>query len=442
MVEAEPLVNTLRSELAAVSASRYWLAFSGGLDSRVLLDLLLRCREYDDNFPPVHVVHVNHQLQSEALQWAAQVESLCATLNIPCEIATVTVGSAGVGIEAAARAARYRVFESLLVEGDVLLMGHHGDDQAETVLMRLLRGAGVDGLAAIPQTRPLGRGCLLRPLLHTPRTELVRYAQAHRLDHVHDPSNDDNRYDRNFLRNRIVPVLRERWHDVGDRLVRTARQQREAALLLNEYLDADLARISDADSLDLTALCGLPEGRRRPLLKRYLQGVGLSLEERQLADFYRQFVLSADDAEPRWPFEEQEFYRYRGRLHHDRLREPIAGRCAKSSDGECWAWMPGEVLELPGGRLTASPGGRFAPSGRLQIRLRQGGERCTLAGDSHSRSLKKLLQEWGVPPHRRGELPLIYSGGVLAAIADLAICEGYVAVGGEEGWQLRWTPKR
>ncbi len=439
MTELLPLVNQALTPFFA--REKLWLAYSGGLDSQVLLHLLWRLREQANiaktPFPLLNAIHINHQLQSPAGAWAAQCQRQCADYDIPFTLRTVDVSGRRRGIEASARDARYREFEDVLCEGDVLLLAHHLDDQAETLLLRLLRGAGVSGLAAMPIRRTLGSGELFRPLLDVQRARIEAYAKEHQLSWIEDPSNTDTHYRRNFLRQRVMPQLAEHWPDYRVGFGRAARLQAEAAQLLDEYIDADLrALTADDASLDLISLAGLPEIRQRAILRQFIiQRSGLALASAQLDTIVSQFSAARSDSQPE--------FRLAGgsvlRVYRQRLFCGPALQVAVAPDCE---WDIGRPLVFPGvGCITAEPEGDFVPRGALEIRFRQGGERCQLAGESHSRSLKKLLQEWQVPPWQREALPLIYCNGELAAIANIAICEGFRAQPGESGWNIRWEPE-
>lgn len=434
-VVARPdLLDGLRASLAGeASPRRYWLAYSGGLDSRVLLELLLALRRQQPDFPDLHIIHIHHGLQAEADAWAQHCQQLCDALQLPCEVRRVQLDSHGVGVEAAARQARYQVFEQLLCEGDVLLQAHHLDDQCETLMLRLLRGAGPEGLAAMPRRRPLGRGQLLRPLLGVSRAQLLACAREWGLRWQEDPSNADVCFDRNYLRAEVMPRLERRWPAYRRSLERAALLQARAASLLDEYFEQDLQPLLCGGGLVIDDLLALPPSRQLALLHYYLRSRWqLNLEQAQLHSFAGQFLSARRDAAPVFCVGPWRFYRYRGRLFGE------AVELHTRSHSEPLSWDLSAPLPLPQGRLSAHRGGHFVPAGPLTVRFRCGGERCQLAGESHSRSLKKLLQEWGVPPLRRQRLPLLYCGERLAAVADMAICEGFYTPASEMGWQLSW----
>ena len=433
MTDHLDLVSEVQAALALLERpERYWLAYSGGLDSRVLLDILLRLREQCRDFPPVHVVHVNHGLQDAADQWEQHCRALCDARDIPLLVHRVVVSEDGEGPEAAARRARYRAFESTLQRGDVLLLAHHLDDQAETVLQRMLRGAGLQGVAGIPPLRSLGAGRLFRPLLAVPRERLSVFAQREGLDWDEDPSNAQANYDRNYLRHHVMPLLATRWPAYRRSFARVAEHSADSAALLDEYLEADLGALMDGATLDLSRLLHIPAHKQLPLLNHFLRSrCQLRLEQAQLHMFAEQFLKSRADAQPQVVHGPWRFYRHRQRLYvepRDIAEQPHA---------QAVQWSLTEPLRLPCGVLSARPGGEFLPSGKVTVEFRRSGERCQLAGEGHHRSLKKLLQQWDLPPLQRARLPLIYCDGELAAIADLAVCEGFSAPKGD-GWQVCW----
>jgi tRNA(Ile)-lysidine synthase len=427
---------------------RWFVAFSGGLDSHVLLHAICGLRKQallqKLPFPEVHAIHVNHQLQAASSAWAQHCQAQCDHYDIPLRTRAVRLLDDGRGIESQARQARYQIFEQELEESDVLLMAHHQDDQAETLLLRLLRGSGLEGLAAIPATRAMGLACLVRPLLDIPKAELSEYAQSQGLNWIDDPSNQDTHYRRNFLRHKVMPLFAENWPAYRRSFGRAAKLQSEAAALLKSYVAADLQRLQSEDgSLDLEGVAELQEIRQRAILREFvLAAAGVALTSAQLDTLVAQFIEAGCDRQSAFVLGSGSgsglrLRAYRGHLHCDLHVKPQLTLPAELS------WDGSDVLTITGaGCLRAASGGAFAARGKLMtVRFRRGGERCRLAGHAHSRPLKKLLQEWGVPTWQRDRLPLIYCGEELAAIADRAICEGFLSAPGEPGLELHWVPE-
>ncbi len=419
---------------------RLCVAYSGGLDSEVLLQVLHGLRGH--LAAPLVAVHVDHGLHGDAKAWAERCRQACERLGVPFTVLTVD-GKAepGQSPEAAARQVRYQAFADWLKEGDCLLTAHHEDDQAETVLLQMLRGSGPPGLAAMPLLRSLGRAYHGRPLLYFCRAQLRAYAKDHGLDWIEDPSNQQCHLDRNRLRHEIIPKLRERWPGIGTTLARVADNQAEAATLLDELAQLDLAGMegSVANTLSVAGLTGLDPRRCRNLLRYWFRLRELPVPSRAVLKRIEEDLLRARwDGMPRVAWLGSEVRRYRDLLyafkplpHHDPT--------------QCVTWEPGEPLQLPSaggvlyGEAVVGEGLKSQYCDRpLAIRFRHGGERCRPVGRQHHHRLKHLFQERGVPPWERDRTPLIYVGDQLAAIAGLWVCESFQAGPEEVGLCIRW----
>lgn len=434
----ESLLDTLTPWL---QAPRWWVALSGGLDSCVLLKLLADARE-THALPMLTAVHVDHQLSANAPAWRHHCETLCRQLGVELIGRQVTVEPAARGLEAAAREARYRVFEALVGPGELLLMAHHLDDQVETFFLRLMRAAGPRGLSGMPPYRKLGSGELCRPLLGFSRAALESYARAVGLRWIEDESNQDLSLDRNYLRHRVLPRLAERWPgyraSVAASIEAVADAEACLATLERQRLEsACTSRFGEA----VVRVKALGAGNARDLarlLRRWLEGEACEPPGRdKLIEFARQLRCAEPHARPSLAGPDYTLRRYRDAVHlcrdvpDIRLPEPCA-------------LAPGQVLEIPGlGVLQMRPveeaGLRVPASGFWLVRLRQGGERCQPTGRARSQSLKKLLQNSAVPPWWRQRLPLLYADGELAAVANLWVCSGHSALD-EPGYLLGWEP--
>jgi tRNA(Ile)-lysidine synthase len=427
--------NDLRSRLLRIlqpwrNAPAWRIAFSGGLDSSVLLHLLadLATREA---LPPLSAIYIHHGLQAAADAWPEHCAQVCRALGVPLQVMAVQVDP-GASLERAAREARYTAFSQVLASGEVLLTAQHRDDQAETLLFRLLRGAGVRGLAAMPEQRALGRGQLLRPLLDVSRATLEMYARERELSWVEDPSNKDSRFSRNYLRQLILPSLAERWPQAAANMARTAAHLAEAQGLLDELAEQDLAQAgTDAPfvwlglpSLALDPLKTLSPARQRNALRHWL-GSLTRLPDSEHWVGWDSLRDAGREARPIWRLADGELHRAEGRiwwLAGAWLQQPVASI----------AWAdPRQALSLPGnGWLEFA---NDAPVGELQVRYRQGGELMHLPGRGH-RDLKRLLNESGLPVFARGRLPLVYRGDQLLAVANLPELDGTA----HGDWRLRW----
>lgn len=414
------------------AAPRWRVAFSGGLDSTVLLHLLA-CHPQRSAWPPLSALHVQHGLQAASTAWPAHCQAICEALGVPLETVGVRV-EPGASLERAAREARYGAFAQALADGELLLTAHHRDDQAETLLFRLLRGAGVRGLAAMPDRRRLGRGWLARPLLGIERAELERYAFQHGLRWVDDPSNADTRLARNYLRHDVLPLLRARWPRADAALARSAAHLREAEILLGELASLDLGNARSASrwpwlalpSLALEPLARLSPARQRNALRNWLAPFTALPDQDHWAG-WEALRDAREAASPVWRLAHGELHRGDGRLwwlSGDWLRPPPPAP----------AWPTGlDRLALPGNGVLGWAG--EAPVGDWEVRYRRGGE-CLAVPGRGRRDLKRLLNEAGIPGFARGRLPLLYRDGQLCAVANLP---GLDRLHGQ-GAALRWTP--
>lgn len=425
----------------APEAGGYWVAFSGGLDSQVLLHALAARRA---RLPaPLAAVHVNHNLQPDALVWAEHCRAACAGLGVPYRAVSVDAHPApGESPEAAARAARYRALAGAVPAGGVLLTAHHRDDQAETLLLQLLRGGGPRGLAAMPAATDMtaAPGRLVRPLLEYARDDLHVYARTHGLTWIDDPSNLRTDYDRNYLRHEILPRLRTRWPSLSATLARAARHQAEAASLLDDLaaLDAQTSTGGWPGSLSVSALLRLSAPRRANLLRHWLRRMGVTVPtDAVLARLDRDMLRAAPDAEPLLAWSGARLRRYRDALMLDDLHE-------EADTSRCLEWDMSQSLSLPGGVLSATAvtgagvARRHFADGRCQVRFRQGGERLRPAGRREHHTLKHLFQDAGVPPWERARVPLIHRGDTLIAVAGYWICDGFQAADDEPGVRFLW----
>jgi tRNA(Ile)-lysidine synthase len=412
------------------------VGFSGGLDSTALLHALA----HDAARPAqgLRAIHVHHGVHPDADAWAAHCAQRCAQWQVPLDIRRVRVTAHGEGLEAALRAARYAAFESALAPGEALVLAHHLDDQAETFLLRALRASGVDGLSSIPPRRMLGHARVLRPLLDVARGALRAYADAHALDWIDDPGNADDAFDRNFLRHRVLPLLRERWPHAAASFARSAALCRADAALLDDG-DAQAlaaARTLDPATLRIDVLRSLPAPRRARVLRRWLREHRLPPLPAHLHDVIgQQLIDPRADAQPRVEWAGAELRAWRDLLHAGRMHRPLPRAWRQTWDGR----VP---LALPDAATWRLEGAATLPEGCV-ARARQGGERIVLPGRRHSHALKHVLQDLGVPPWQREHLPLLSTReGELLAAGDLVVSHRFDAWLREHGARLHWTPPR
>ncbi len=426
-------------------ARRYLVAYSGGVDSHVLLYRMVSLWSGlpEDSRPALQVVHINHQLQAESANWAEHCRQQCRQLGLSLLVESVdVVGQRGSGPEDAARRARYRLFESLLEANDLLLMGHQLDDQVETLLVRLLRGAGNRGLAAMPQHRSLGRGSLLRPLLETSRQSIEDYAQQQGLQWVEDPSNNSDRYDRNYLRQQVLPQLQQRWPAYRETMARSAALSQETVTLNKELAELDFHALGlsiESVSLPIPALQELSTARLKNLLRYWLQQRGLALPSAgQLQVVLDEVIAARPDATPLLQWPGVELRRFRDEVY-------AAAPLPVFDAGSHYQWKiedsgDSRLCMVGAGELLARrvPGRGLKTASTFDVQFRRGGERCQPVGRSASQSLKKLFQEYAVPVWLRDRVPLIYCAEKLVAVGDLWVCESHQATPEEEGLAISW----
>ncbi len=416
-------------------ARRIWVAFSGGLDSSALLQAVARTGLAQGR---LHAIHVHHGLQAEADAWQAHCAAVCERLKLPLRVERVAL-SAGAGLEQRARQARYQVFSALLADGDLLLLGHHRDDQLETLLLRLLtRGGGADGLRGMPVQRPLAAGTLHRPFLKLDRVALLAYARSQHLDWITDLSNRDTRMDRNQLRHRLLPLLEARWPQARDSLDAALQHLAEDAKLLQQALDTQLQQclVEDGQAMDIARLGEQLAPVR--VLRHWFAQLGVhGWPEQRLAELWRQLHDAGPDRQPSHPLTA----RLSLKAYDGRVWLVPAAAC------EPWPgpvdWQLPQQLNVPAGTLTAERcvGAGLADSHRqLSVQPLPADTRLQRHPDGGSRRVQSLLAAARVPPWLRPAWPGLYHGAELVAVPGIAVAAGAAAKTGEPGWLVHWTP--
>ena len=404
------------------------VGFSGGADSTALLAAASQLARRP---AALRALHIDHGLQAASRRWSAHCRRAARKLRVPFAAMTASITPArGESLEAAARRERYRLFAGALRPGEALLTAHHQDDQLETVLLQLLRGAGVAGLAAMPDVAPLGKGLLVRPLLTLPRAALTGWLRTQGLGWVEDDSNAQLRPDRNYLRARVLPLIRARWPSAAATVSRSARHAAEAQRLLELLGERDAASASCGAQLSASALRRLPPERRRNALRFWISSAGaLTPPAARLEELAGALLEARADAQPRVAWEDVTVQREADRLslRTDRVSAGIMPELT-------WSWRSHRtrVLPAPFGVLTL----RRDPHGPLDLDAlgptvvlsgRRGGERLRPVRGGPRRTLKQLLQENRVPVGRRAQLPLLFDRGRLVAVADLWLDESVQA---------------
>lgn len=427
------------AKYAAVDA-RVAVALSGGIDSMVLLDALHAVASRS----PLRLsaLHVNHGLSPRADRWAEFCVEQCALRDVPLTIRRVDVGRRrGQSLEAAARTARYD--QLLAADADLVALAHHADDQAETLLLQLLRGAGPLGLAAMPRHRPRNAAspALLRPLLDLPRATLAAYAKARALAWIEDESNADPRHRRNLLRLAVAPLLAGAFPGYPSVLVRAAEHQAETAALLDELALEDAGQTIGGgpgdEGLDCARLAALPPDRARNLLRWFLRRQGLRPPPAaRLAAMLAQLQTAGADARTRIAHDGVEIGCHRGRIV---VHAAAAGPFARAWRGESSVALPGGILRFERTRGDGVAAARFEAAA-VTLRSRRGGERIQLAANRPRRAVKKLLYDARLPIWQRQALPFVWCGDELAALPGIGIAIGFQAHGDEPGWRIEWRP--
>ncbi|WP_414493350.1 tRNA lysidine(34) synthetase TilS [Stenotrophomonas maltophilia] len=410
------------------------VGYSGGVDSTVLLHWLWRCAQASGT--PLRAMHVHHGLQPAADDWVQHCLQQCAALGIELVVRHVQIDdTTGLGLEGAARQARRAAFAAELREGETLALAQHQDDQAETFLLRALRGSGVDGLAAMSAHSHLGGHHLWRPLLSTPRTALLDYARQHALQWIEDPSNAEDHADRNFLRLQVLPLLRQRWPHAAAALAGSATHCRQTRELLEEE-DAELiAHLEVAPRvLSLELLRQVSPGRAARVLRAWVLGHAAAPLPATVLQQALEELLPADiDRQARVRWQDHVIQQWRGHAYL------LPARLPSLPLGWQAAWDGRAPLPLPdGGQLSLLGASAFEQP--LQVRARVGGERILLPGRQHSHALKDCLQREHLAPWRRAQLPLIFDGPQLLAAADVVIAAPLQAWLQANEAQLRWRP--
>ncbi|MCK6394201.1 tRNA lysidine(34) synthetase TilS [Zoogloea sp.] len=423
----------------SVAPARLRVGLSGGLDSTVLLHVLAALRE-TLGFE-LTAIHVSHGLIPGSAEWAQPCARLCARLGVPFVVREVVVRRDHPGgLEAAAREARHAALKED-AGGALLVLAHHRDDQAETVLFRTLRGAGVRGAGGMRvfDARAGGPG-IWRPLLALPRRALEAYAKAHALDWVEDPSNQDRRFSRNFLRLEVLPRIEERQPGAAAALARTGRLCAEAADLLDDLADLDLAAMAGgvAGRFNHTAALSLAPSRLRNVMRRALDRVGVLMpDEDRLCEAERQLRLGTAAAGWRLVLGTHALCVYRDDWWIERADPPSVPAALVWKGEPAVDWAGGLVRLVPavGHGLAASA----LAGAHCELRGRMGGERLRLRLDGPGRSLKNLLQEAAVPPWYRPLLPLLWVDGRLAWVAGVGVAAEFRCPPGQPGVVPGWS---
>jgi tRNA(Ile)-lysidine synthase len=411
---------------------RIYVAFSGGMDSTVLLHQLATTPAFQGYH--LFAIHINHGISSHARAWDQWCETQAQRWGVTYASHTLQLKKhKGESLEQVAREARYDIFLDYLDSQSVLLTAHHQNDQAETMLLQLLRGAGLKGLAAMPVVAAFGESWHVRPFLNQERCVLEAYAADHDLEWIEDESNEDRHYDRNYLRHEIIPLLLQRWPAAMTTIARSAMHCASANQWLEQQAALDWQQVRVEEALSLAGLAMLPLERQQQVIRYALQrqsSQGISYDK--TLEILHVMFSAKQDATPLVAWPGGEARRYQGLLY---LLKPRVV-CRESMTLPVRVGHDA-VLPLHGESLawTQQLGGLHYPrDASLQIRYRQGSERFHPVGRSGSHPLKKLMQEWNIPPWLRDHIPLLYDDEQLIAVVGYGIAEEAACQDDAMGW--------
>ena len=398
-----------------------YIGYSGGVDSHVLLHL---CASITDLKDKITAVYVHHGLQVEAESWAGHCKITAESLGVNFVLLRVNaVAGQGESPEEAARNARYQALKSLIGANDVLLVAQHRDDQLETVLLQLFRGSGLRGLSAMPERMAFGLGLMLRPLLNVSKPAINDYAKIHALSWVDDPSNLSNDYDRNFLRNAVLPLLKQRWPACDKTVARSARHCADAQLVVSEHADALFRGVfTGVDrTLCISQLKLVNNIQQALIIREWFRVLNLKMPAQAFIERLQSEVISArEDADPVLSGQGYCVRRYRDKLYCLKATAPEIVR------ESIWSVRQTSLRISTHQRLfwVRSSTGISCEQWQksiISVKARSGGEKMSLPKRKGHHSLKNLFQEAGIPPWERDAIPLIYLDNKLAAVGDLWI---------------------
>ena len=442
------LGQILFDELRVESHAHLCVAYSGGMDSHVLLHATEKLR---GQYPiTLTALHADHGLVPESVDWVRHCRRVCDALNIEFRTSALGINRCGDGnLEARARSARYGWLSQAMLPGQILLTGHTQDDQAETVILRLLRGSGIRGLGGIRESRDFADGRLLRPLLRFDRASLNDYARIHGLAWIDDPGNYELHFDRNIVRHRVLPVLCDRWPNAAASIARSARHLDRAEAALQEITRVDIeacttdpggAVLARHRVLSAPGLRSLPRSRAELALRQWVGDCGYPVPRiRVMEEIFRQLLGPNGKPHGVVSWAGVAVRCYRGRMYVDGTDGFDGG-----FDREDWNGDAPLLLDALGVRLVPVPArGRGIGQQHVRtmtVRKRRGGERCRLPERRHRHTVKHVYQTLGVPPWERQRLPLLFSDDEVVAIPGLLVCVPFAAPPGESGVEIRVEP--
>ncbi len=410
------------------TAKRFLIAYSGGLDSQVLLHLMHQLHSKNPSLQ-LRAVHINHGLSQSAAAWVGHCQQQAQHYHIPIIVQQLQLKkNNGESLEAQARRQRYAAFAEMLQPDEILLTAHHQDDQAETLLLQLMRGAGVRGLSAMPAKKIFAKSYHARPLLQFSRDAIETYANLHQLKWVDDESNLDTNFDRNYLRQQVMPLLKTRWPSVTSTLRRTALHCASASDCLDDLAVMDLAaaRTAQPSVIDVNPLKELSKTRMTNALRYWLHQLKiLPPATKKLQHIIDDVIYANPDAIPCVSWDQIELRRYRDKIFCLSPLLPHDSSLVLSWDFQAPLTLPSGLGSLHANQSAHCGIRADVDVTKISVRFRQGGEKICPAGRHETHALKKLLQEWGVPPWERERIPLIYFEEHLIAVVGFCVASDF-----------------
>jgi len=433
----ENLDELITNEIASLGVTRFIIALSGGLDSMVLLHLISKAKRSSDE---VKAIHVNHNLNENSKEWVDFVTDACKKYKLPLIIKSINPKQEGFGLEAEARDQRYMKFKEIILDNECLLTAHHLDDQIETILYRIFRGTGLDGLRSIRQNTKFGKGLLCRPLINVPREAIEQYAKLNNIKWIEDPSNKNIDFDRNYLRNNIIPSIKKRWPKAQRAITRLSFLAESNQKLLHELAKEDIGEIEKLNVLDMGILSNKSSLRINNIFRFMILKNNMGVPSLKILEKGIETLLKAKSDSPIVTWNGYSIRRYKNTLYffnpdfEQHEKKPIKMK-----------WVIDETIKLGGER--GSIQAKFIKGEgialnkcpkSLEIKYRKGGEQIKPSGHKITKSLKNLFQENNVLPWVRDQIPLVYLDDELISVGDLWFNQDYKAKEQEDGFLISW----
>ena len=433
----ENLNELITNEIASLGVTKFTIALSGGVDSMVLLDLLSKAKRSSD---VIKAIHINHNLHETSKEWVDFVTDACKKYKLPLIIESINPKQEGFGLEAEAREQRYKKFKEIILDNECLLTAHHLDDQIETMLFRIFRGTGLDGLRSIRKKAKFGKGLLCRPLINIPREAIEQYAKLNDIKWIEDPSNKNIDFDRNYLRNNIVPSIKKRWPNAQKTITRLSSLAENNQKLLHELAKEDIGEIEKFNVLDIGILSNKSSLRINNIFRFMILKNKMGIPSLKVLENGIETLINAKSDSPIITWDGFSIRRYKNTLYFfnpDLKQDEIRPLKMK--------WFIDETINLGGNR--GSIQARFIKGQgialnkcpkSLEIKYRKGGEQIKPSGHKITKSLKNLFQENNVLPWVRDQIPLFYLDEELVSVGDLWFNQDYKAKEQEDGFLISW----